>query len=55
MDKQLLSIYQDFDLEELEMLADNSNEIETGEDYQTSDVVDEHLKVINYLIKTNKN
>jgi hypothetical protein len=51
MDKQLLSLYKDFELEELESLSEYPEEIETGEKFQTDFVVAEHLKVINYLIE----
>ena len=55
MDKQLLAIYKDFELEELEGLSEYPENIETGENYPTDDVVAEHLKVINFLIKLEYN
>ena len=51
MDSQLLSLYKDFEIEELERLSEYPEDIETECPYCCDDCVSEHLEVINYLIK----
>ena len=57
IDKNLISLYEDFDLDELRYLIACPDEIQTGEEIPTDDVIAEHLKVINYLTEkeVNKN
>ena len=55
MNKQLLSLYKDFEIEELERLSEYPEDIETECPLCCDDCMNEHLKAINYLIKLKNN